>query len=414
MRGAGDELTIGERVKFYRRRRGLTQEVLANLVGRKVDWLSKIERGERDLRRLDVVSELARALRVTVADLFGQPVLMEDDEENDDVPAVRDALMTPRRLSRTLFGTAIEPINVNLDSSGYFIEQAWDAYQAGRLGKVISSLPGLIETAQQLEDAAASGQGRADARGCWAVSARTHHLAATALSKLGEADLAWIAAERAMQAADSSDDPLVLASAARAGTHALLSVGRFDDAVALGGRASEWLEPRMAQRDPAALSLYGMLHLRTAIAAARRQDRSTTTDLLRQASQAASELNEDANYWQTGFGPTNVALHQVSASLDLGDVAYVVEHGPEIAVEHLPVERQATHLVDVARAHAMVARDDVGVEQILTAEQLAPQIVRHNPTVRETVKAMYRRAPVTASSESSPLSGLAERCRAIQ
>lgn len=412
MRGAGDQMTVGERIKFYRRRRGLTQEVLANLVGRKVDWLSKIERGERDIRRLDVISDVARALRVTVPDLFGQPVLMEDDEQNDDIPAVRDALMTPRRLSRTLFGAAAAPVNVNPGSSAHFVEQAWDSYQSGRLGRVVSSLPGLIETAQQLEDAANAGEG--DVRACWAVSARTHHLAATALSKVGEADLAWIAAERAMQAADHSGDPLVLASAARAGTHALLAVGRFDDALSLGNTASDWLAPQMAKGDPSALSLYGMLHLRTAIAAARRQDRQTATDLLRQAFSAAQSLDEDGNYWQTGFGPTNVELHRLAAALDLGDVPYVVEHGPSIAVTHLPVERQATHMIDVARAQSMVAEDEPALQYLLTAEQAAPQLVRHNPGVRETVKAMHRRAPVTGGAKSSPLSGLAERCRALQ
>lgn len=106
MRGAGDQLSIGERVAFYRRRRGLSQAILADLVGRSEDWLSKIERGERDIRRLDVLAEVAKALRVTLGDLLGEPVLMEDEERNDDVPAIRDALMAPRRLSRTLFASA--------------------------------------------------------------------------------------------------------------------------------------------------------------------------------------------------------------------------------------------------------------------------------------------------------------------
>lgn len=412
MRGAGDQMTVGERIKFYRRRRGLTQEVLANLVGRSVDWLSKIERGERDVRRLDVLAEVARALRVSVSDLFGQPVLMEDDDQNDNVPAVRDALMTPRRLSKILFGAVNPPVNVNPDSSAHFVELAWDDYQSGRLGKVISALPGLIETAQQLEDAANSGNG--EVRACWAVSARTHHLAATALSKVGEADLSWIAAERAMQAADNSSDPLVLASAARAGTHALLAVGRFDDALSLGNTASDWLAPQIEEGDPSALSLYGMLHLRTAIAAARRQDRTTAIELLRHADTAARNLNEDANYWQTGFGPTNVALHRISAMLDLGDVPYVVEHGPSISVDHLPVERRVTHLIDISRAQSMVAEDGSALQNLLTAEHIAPQLVRHSPVVRETVKAMYRRSSVTGGAKSSPLAGLAERCRAIQ
>jgi transcriptional regulator with XRE-family HTH domain len=113
MRGAGDTLSIGERIAFYRVRRGLTQSVLANLVGRSEDWLSKIERGERDIRRLDVLTELARALRVTLGDLIGQPVMVEDDRANDDVPAIRDALMSPRRLSQLLFNqTAIVQIDV--------------------------------------------------------------------------------------------------------------------------------------------------------------------------------------------------------------------------------------------------------------------------------------------------------------
>ena len=55
MRGAGDHLSVGERIAFYRRRRGLTQGVLANLVGRSEDWLSKIERGKRELHNLDLL-----------------------------------------------------------------------------------------------------------------------------------------------------------------------------------------------------------------------------------------------------------------------------------------------------------------------------------------------------------------------
>src|SRR4051794_40161973 len=63
MRGAGDQLSIGERVAFYRARRGLTQGQVAAMVSRSEDWLSKIERGERDLRKLDMIVALAAALR---------------------------------------------------------------------------------------------------------------------------------------------------------------------------------------------------------------------------------------------------------------------------------------------------------------------------------------------------------------
>lgn len=403
-------MSTGERIAFYRRRRNMTQALLASIVGRSEDWLSKIERGEREIRRVDVLTEVAQALRVTLGDLLGQPVLLEDEHEDDDVPAVRDALMEPRRLSRVLYRSASSSAPMDATRAGQLVEFAWSDYQRGRLGRVVRVLPNLIKTAQQLEDAAQDSDDRST---MWAVSARTHHLAATTLSKIGESDLAWIAAERAMAAADQADDPLVLASAARAGTHALLAVGRFDDPLDLGNTAADWLAPQVSDSDPAALSLFGMLHLRTAVAAARRQDRSTARELLGRAGQAANQLGEDANYWQTSFGPTNVQLHRFSAALDLGDVNYVVDQGDDVGLGALPVERAVSHLIDVARALSLVARDDDALQHLLDAESRAPQLVRHNPLVRETVKAMSRRAPVTGGATSSPLLALAERCRAV-
>jgi transcriptional regulator with XRE-family HTH domain len=64
MRGLGDHLSIGERIAFYRKRRGHTQEVLAGLVGRSTDWLAKIETGRRKPPRIDMLAELSRILRV--------------------------------------------------------------------------------------------------------------------------------------------------------------------------------------------------------------------------------------------------------------------------------------------------------------------------------------------------------------
>lgn len=408
MRGAGDDLSVGERIAFYRRRRGLTQAVVAGLVGRSEDWLSKVERGERPVRRLDVLAEVAKALRVSMGDLLGQPVLVEDERREDDVPAVRDTLMAPHRLSRRLF-EGRRPQFVDAAETAAHVESAWDDYQHGRLGRVLAQLPRLIQAAQALETVD-EPQG---SRSGWAVSARVHHLAATTLSKVGEADLAWIAAERAMQAADQADDPLVLASAARAGTHALLAVGRYDEAIELGQAALAWLEPRVLAHDPEALSLVGLLNLRMAVAAARRQDRATASALVRAAAVAADDLGEDGNYWKTGFGPTNVVLHQMSIALDLGDVQQVADRGAVMTVDHMPAERQASHRIDVARALSYVAQDDDAVEQILTAEQVAPQLVRHNPAVREVVRSIYRRSPVTAGSRHSRVLALAERCRAV-
>ena len=164
MRGAGDQLSIGERIAFYRRRRGLSQVVLANLIGRTEDWLSKIERGEREIRRLDVLVEVAGALRVTLGDLLGEPVLLESEEEHDDVPAIRDALMAPWRLSRTLFSLSMPLEYIDPAPVVRLAEGAWSSYQKGDLGQVVMALPGLIKTTQQME--AASVDDSAYRRSC--------------------------------------------------------------------------------------------------------------------------------------------------------------------------------------------------------------------------------------------------------
>jgi hypothetical protein len=206
--------------------------------------------------------------------------------------------MSPRRLSRLLFGPEAETQLPAPASVAVQVEQAWNDDQGGRLGGVIAALPALLQAAQELEDRAARcGDDRSD---CWAVSARTHHLAATTLAKIGESDISWLAAERAMRAADESDDPLVLASAAQSGTHALLANGRYDDALELGDTAATWLSSQVTENDPAALSLLGMIHLRAAVAAARHQDRPTATGLLDRA--------------ETGTGRT----YPTSESTDVG------------------------------------------------------------------------------------------------
>lgn len=67
-----DTLSVGERIAWYRQRRGMSQEVLAGLVDRTADWLSKIENNRIDLDRLPVLRSLASALDVTVGDLIGE------------------------------------------------------------------------------------------------------------------------------------------------------------------------------------------------------------------------------------------------------------------------------------------------------------------------------------------------------
>jgi hypothetical protein len=71
---------------------------------------------------------VARVLRVTLGDLLGEPVLLEDEQEHDDVPAIRDALMASRRLSRTLFSMSMPLEYIDPVPVGRLAEAAWSSY----------------------------------------------------------------------------------------------------------------------------------------------------------------------------------------------------------------------------------------------------------------------------------------------
>jgi transcriptional regulator with XRE-family HTH domain len=58
--------TPGQRIARARRRRGLSQAVLAGLVGRSESWLSQVERGRRGIDSHAVLTRLAEVLRIDI------------------------------------------------------------------------------------------------------------------------------------------------------------------------------------------------------------------------------------------------------------------------------------------------------------------------------------------------------------
>ena len=90
------DMPIGERIRLYRRRRGLSQPRLAQLIGRSESWLSQVERGVRSVDRFSTIIELARVLRVQVVDLTGRPLSLAPNggAHLEAVDALRRALMS--------------------------------------------------------------------------------------------------------------------------------------------------------------------------------------------------------------------------------------------------------------------------------------------------------------------------------
>ena len=320
MRGMAKNLTIGERIRYYRTRRGMSQEVLAGLVARTEDWLSKVENNRIELDRLSVIRRLADALDVTIGDLVGEPTLLDwtTDSGTRTVPALRNVLIDYRQVTPLLANPLVgngEPRS--LDALQRDIGDVFDAYQASRYGYVTGRIPLVLSDAMHaVRNVADTDQARAHG-----LLALAYQCAVAVLTKLGETDLAWIASERGLAAAQQADNLLVLGSLFRSVTHALHATGRFRAAVQLTEAAASVLQPYLSPRaDDGLLSIYGSLFLTGAVAASRAEDRQATTGFLAEAQDAANRLGRDANVMWTAFGPTNVVIHRVSTAMELGDV----------------------------------------------------------------------------------------------
>ncbi|MEU5999075.1 helix-turn-helix domain-containing protein [Streptomyces sp. NPDC047197] len=401
------QLTIGERVAWYRHRRGMSQEVLAGLVGRTADWLGKAENNRIELDRLSVIRALAHALDVSIGDLIGEPTLLEwsTDSGRRTVPALREALMDYRQLT-PLLGAPTDGEPPGLAALRSDVSEVWDAYQGSQYGFATRQLP-LILSDALLAVRAYAGEEREEAN---ALLALTYQGAAMVLGKLGENELAWMAADRGLAAAQQSGNNVIVGSLFRSVTHCLLSTGRYETAVQLVSDAASFLESGLGEATPAYLSVYGTLFLTGSMAAARAEDRATTQAFLREADAMASRLGTDGNHMWTAFGPTNVAIHKVATAGELGDFQVAAELGPQVDTSGLPVERRVRHSLEVARALTAWNRTDDALSVVLDAEQMAPEQVRHHYMSREIVLGWVRG---TRGRPTRPVADLAERLRVV-
>ena len=407
MRGMTQHLTTGERVAWYRHRRGLSQEVLAGLVGRTADWLGKAENNRIELDRLSVIRTLAHALDVSIGDLIAEPTLLEwsKDSGRRTVPALREALMDYRLLT-PLIGTPTDGEPPTMEALRADVGEVWDAYQASRYGFAARQLPLLLADAL-LAVRAHTGDERDEANGLLAM---TYQGAAMVLGKLGENELAWIAADRGLAAAQQSGNNTITGSLFRSVTHCLLSTGRFETAAQLVRDAAGFLQPGLVEPTPAYLSVYGTLFLTGAMAAARAEDRATTQEFLREAESAATRLGANGNHMWTAFGPTNVKIHRVATAGELGDIQIAAELGPQVDTSGLPIERRVRHSLEVARALSAWNRTDDALAVVLDAEELAPEQVRHHYMSRELVLGWIRG---TRGRPTRPIADLADRLRVV-
>ncbi|MGK5742076.1 helix-turn-helix domain-containing protein [Micromonospora sp. URMC 103] len=402
-----DELPIGRRVAYWRGRRKMSQQVFADRLGKSKSWVDKVERGVRRLDKFSVLYEIADILQVDVQLLLGKDPERRSDALNCidqvEVEEIRAALERYDSMSAYFDAAPYPPPLADMRKA---VNHAWLTYQYGRYGMLTRALPKLLRDAQ----AADAGYGGDETRAAAHLLGQVYQIASSVLRKLGECDLAWLAADRSMAVAQRADDPLLAGIATTRVCNALVAMGRARPALELNVTIANRLAPGGGNdASPERLSVYGMLLLQGAMAAARIGDSATVEDLLSGAREAATLLGSDQNHYWTSFGPTNVELHRAAAAVELGDGGRAVEvhqlRIQEAAFNALLPERRAHHLLDLARGYAQIGDVANAGEMLLRGDRLAPSDIRCRPISHEVMSEILRR---TRGAPPSPIAELAE------
>ncbi len=281
-------------------------------------------------------------------------------------------------------------------------------YQAANYTRVIRELPELLVAADRVQ---ISGNGnREHLLGYVSV----YVVGAKLLTKLGSADLAAVAADRAAMTAGALDSLAAQGMAIYQVVCALLRSDRTEEAETLAVTMAERLTPHVRSDEPSLLSITGALWLISAVIAGRNTDRTQAWRRLDQADALAALLGTDANHAWTAFGPTNVAIHRVSVAAELGDPTEALAAAAAVDVDRLPPglhSRRAQVHLDLAWAQSQRKRDAEATLHLLEAERAAPESIRYNVMARETLREMLGRQ---RKKPTRTLTDLAARAGALE
>jgi transcriptional regulator with XRE-family HTH domain len=386
---------MGPRLQALRKITGMTQKDLAKAAGVSLSLVQKVEAGSRP-GSWDLAIAVARALHVDAAALIGEsaagPIVLSE-RISTALPGIRRALATYDCPAEPV--TAPRPLPVLVGVVEAACRQRLDA-------KYVALAESLAPLIEELTAAAHAASGHEREQSFWLLAA-IYRCADAVAHKFGYMDLSATAIDRIGWAAERSGDELMVGTAVYVRAEIFFETKAYGPGLRLIGEAASRLEERAAS-DPRAASVYGALHARAAVLAARKSDATVAHGHLRIAGAAAAVVGADREYFYTFFGPSQVKIHQVAVAVELGDGAAALQAASDWAPPAgLPAERASHHFIDLARAQVWERDYGAAIASVLTARQLAPQHTKSHPYARDAVEAVLARA----SGRSDPTLGLA-------
>ncbi|XVV10854.1 helix-turn-helix domain-containing protein [Actinoplanes sp. CA-131856] len=378
--------SIGKRVRRARLRLGTTQADLAAAVGKTQGWVSKVEKGAIELDRTGVISQLAAALHCHPNDLMERPYAAGKASENQWQVSAASILRELRRydLAPVFDGQPRSAAELWFDT-----QRLHGLRDAAASVTVLQVLPDMLRESRALAEVS-SGREREEAYAIYAIECKFAHTAAHAL---GHPELIAMACERASWSARLSGDPVMEAVADWMRVWDMWATADWDDSLALSDKALKSIEEQVRASDPLAVRAWGTIHLRAAVAAARAGRALEAEDRIGHAAVAAGRIETGRaplfDRHSLTFSRGNVQIHAVSVQLEMGDHGKALvlnERADPAAVAALPGSRRGHHHMDLARAWLWDGRRDRALQELETAEKIAPQLVRNHPIGRATLR----------------------------
>ena len=377
---ADPSLTVGQRIRFFRERRGMSREVLGGLVGKNGRWVKAIERGEIDQPKLPMLISLAEALRIRdVGRLAGgqpMPTTMFRGPGHAALPAVRNAI--------NAVAVSVAGPPAPLDHLQARLDAAWRARHAAPDHRTVLGglLPELIRDAKH---AARAYEGD-ERRRALALLAQVYNLTQFFVAYQPSADLLWRVVERSMMAAEESEDPRSFAGAVWLAAQAHRDNGDFDAAETVNREGLEMLEPHVDSGEDSLVAMWGALHHELAYTAARAGEKGTAWHWWEKADEIARRLPD--NYYEpmTSFSRVIMGAHAVTVAVELrqgGEARKQAKRSEQAPIPSQP--RKGRHLIEVARAWRLAGDQSAVLATLDAAYVSAPETIRYNGYARRMV-----------------------------
>lgn len=385
---------VGDRVRVSRTAAGQTRTVVAGLSGVTPDYLYQIERGQK-LPTVAVLDQLAEVLRVPLADLLPPDPKPRAPRE---ICAPGDAIYRALTHPRAEVTEADSLTDLHRD-----VVNAWHIWQTSphRYSLLTDRLPLLVERTEAALCASAADNEK-DRRALHGCAADLYCLLRSVTKRTGRNDVSLLVADRAMRAAEATDQPLRIAAARWNLTQVLLADGQAEGAESVAMHAAEDLRPFLADNLDA-VALRGSLLLIAAVAAARQRHGWIARDRLNHVVPLAALTSERNTVW-TAFGPTNVAMYAVCVEVEIGEAVEGLRLAQQVDYLASPsIERRVAFLLDQARGYQQRRDYSSALLLLTTVEREAPEDIEHRPAAHTVLRAVIERGRRPVATEAARL-----------